>query len=471
MVMGLFALSFYFGYRDKLKKEEVEQHLFEMELRECEVDMDLAEVRSDILRLTMKYEPERLLQASREVEDTTGEDRGLHTQQSTMFSPSKPTPRFALGRQRRLSLADGYSNDTSAATTSFESALYPCYVLPLTHLMTMTTLPAHEDALDLDVLEVLTTRSRAPCSAFAYFVSQNWESFGTSPHPDNQRSTKLNWLKNIRTHLGITANLPELWIWWDLVSVPQRNAKEQKLAIASLCFFASVCSRFLPLVRDEHAWTSLYQEDIASPDYPTAGTLGTYINRGWCRLEVLAGLAPKRFASGSWRPGPRNMRFRFHQDPNSAGVGPLMTASLIRNPISGNFTVDTDRDVIKPVLTQIAQRYAEYAASGSTSWSATVDVHKRPAWLKALAGVDEGAIESPAAALGLVVLEYSRSTTQDEPGVIEAIEISTRSAAPPVNDTAVDVTVTTHEGESEGDEVDNSADNEWSLGGVVLTCS
>ena len=148
----------YFGYRDKLEKEEAELHIFELELRECEADMDLSELRSDILRLSMKYEPERLaaLQASQDIEDMTG---GIQpTQHSTMF------------KKRRFSLADGYSEEKQAAKTSFGSALYPCYVLPLTHLLAMSSLPAHEDALDLELLEVLTARSKAPCSAFSFFV-------------------------------------------------------------------------------------------------------------------------------------------------------------------------------------------------------------------------------------------------------------------------------------------------------------
>jgi hypothetical protein len=45
-----------------------------------------------------------------------------------------------------------------------------------------------------------------------------------------------------------------------------------------------------------------------------------------------------------------------------------MTASLIRNPLLGNFTVSTDKEVIKPVLARIAKRYADYASSGSDAW-------------------------------------------------------------------------------------------------------
>jgi hypothetical protein len=45
-----------------------------------------------------------------------------------------------------------------------------------------------------------------------------------------------------------------------------------------------------------------------------------------------------------------------------------MTSTLIRDPLAGNFTVEADKKIIKPVLVKIAQRYAEYAASGSDEW-------------------------------------------------------------------------------------------------------
>ena len=66
--------------------------------------------------------------------------------------------------------------------------------------------------------------------------------------------------------------------------------------------------------------------------------------------------------------GPRNLRFRFHQDPSSSGVGPSISSHFIQDPLAGQFTVDADKEVIKPILVKIANRYAEYAASGSDEW-------------------------------------------------------------------------------------------------------
>ncbi|KAH8066519.1 hypothetical protein JL722_966 [Aureococcus anophagefferens] len=252
--------------------------------------------------------------------------------------------------------------------------------------LAVVVLPTHEAALDAGLLEVLTPNGAAPNSAFTYFISQNWETFGESPHPDNARHTKLRWLKNMRRHMRIPAAVDEVWIWWDLVSVPQAraNRREQLNAIHSLCYYAQLCSRFIPLVRDERAWLAL--ESLKNPVFPTAGTLETYAARGWCRLEILAALAPKKFSTGAWRPGPRSLRFRYHHDPRDAGVGPVLSPELLRDPTRGNFTDPADADVVRPVLRLIADRYAEYARSGS---GVGRDGRRpRPDWLKRIAGVD-----------------------------------------------------------------------------------
>ena len=150
------------------------------------------------------------------------------------------------------------------------------------------------------------------------------------------RDTKINWLKNLPKHMKLPPTVPEVWVWWgkslamprvrqtlcevsphsslvllDLICIPQRARSEQRKAIDSLCVYTQLCSRFIALVRDAKAWQTLYDEDISHPEFPTAGALETYAARGWCRLELLASLAPKKFKRGAWRPGPRNIRFRF----------------------------------------------------------------------------------------------------------------------------------------------------------------
>ena len=92
------------------------------------------------------------------------------------------------------------------------------------------------------------------------------------PHPDNVRNTKLEWLKRIKSHLSLPKTR-QVWIWWDILSIPQHDRNLQLAAIASLCAYTQLCTRFIPLVRREDAWVTLYGsgEDSALP----AGTLET----------------------------------------------------------------------------------------------------------------------------------------------------------------------------------------------------
>ena len=128
-------------------------------------------------------------------------------------------------------------------------------------------------------------------------------------------------------------------------------------------------------------------------------TLETYCTRGWCRLEMLAALSPKRFPTGLWRQGSVNMRFRWHHNPADAGAGPLLCAEHILNPITGRFTVMDDLEAVAPLVVALANRsnsvqrstvqtclkprtlanrYQEYENEGATIWDRTVDVRKRP---------------------------------------------------------------------------------------------
>ena len=118
-----------------------------------------------------------------------------------------------------------------------------------------------------------------PHGASTYFVSQNWE---REDHPDNDEGTKLAWLKNIKAHLRIHPER-EIWIWFDIFSIPQRNRDDQKKAISSLPHYTQLCTRILPLVRDARRWVELYNKKPSELIPGTVrGDINTYYERGWC---------------------------------------------------------------------------------------------------------------------------------------------------------------------------------------------
>ena len=162
----------------------------------------------------------------------------------------------------------------------------------------------------------------------------------------------------LRKHLAIPDTI-EVWIWWDFISIPQKRRSLQLKAIASLPYYCSLCTRFIPLVRDAATWTKLYPRDT-NLNLPV-GTLESYLKRGWCRLELVCALCPKRLGSSkTWKPGPLNLRFRYHHEPKESGVGRLLTAADLLDPREGQYHCPDDVLAIQPVLERVALEYQEY---------------------------------------------------------------------------------------------------------------
>ncbi|KAH8055698.1 hypothetical protein JL722_8041 [Aureococcus anophagefferens] len=233
-------------------------------------------------------------------------------------------------------------------------AHYPCYVVSLSRLRTLGRLVSHGRAKRLGLLEELTATSRSPHSAASFFVSHEWEG---ADHPDNHANTKLRWLQSLDRHVGV--GHAEVWIWLDYLCVPQEPGAKRRRALASLCCYANLCSRFVPLVRSPAAWSRLYGHG-AEPPGALPGTLHSYLARAWSRLELCAALSPKYGRGGAgWRPGPRNVRFRCHEDPASPGVGPRVTTKHLLPPLAGVFDRGDDRVLAARLVAALGRIFEE----------------------------------------------------------------------------------------------------------------
>ena len=218
--------------------------LREMEFRECEADMDITELRADILQLRERYEP-KLLEAERcaqAVKDLADNDESRTRNQRLNSTRLEQDSRFDNQNCFRNLLSKVTRGPGSKENILFTSGAYPCYVVSLSTLQMFERLPVHEDALFSEQLDLLDPNSIMPASAFTYFVSQNWETFGENPHPgtfclsirparvgcstsryyklsvfwltDNHLNTKIKWLQCLRSHLKIPDSVNDLWIWW-----------------------------------------------------------------------------------------------------------------------------------------------------------------------------------------------------------------------------------------------------------------
>lgn len=261
-------------------------------------------------------------------------------------------------------------------SSALEHHTPPIVFIPTVHSHSTVPSPHPTKALKAGLLQELTRGSRTPDGASTYFVSQTWEATDGS-HPDNERNTKLRWLQNIKSNMRLQKGR-EVWIWFDIFSIPQKSRTLQARAVRSLPYYTQLCSRVVPLVRLATSWKQLYSEECPLVGNLPRGDESTYWTRGWCRLEILAALCPKKFSDGTWRPGPVGSRVCYHHNPTSAtsSDGALLDVSCLLDPLSDDITYtccwkaggrdkphDCDRVRVKPVLVAIALQYVESVES------------------------------------------------------------------------------------------------------------
>jgi hypothetical protein len=64
-------------------------------------------------------------------------------------------------------------------------------------------------------------------------------------------SRQLRWLKRIKQHMALPRGR-EIWIWFDILSIPQRSRDLQIKAITSLPAYTQLCTRWPTRVAPGH---------------------------------------------------------------------------------------------------------------------------------------------------------------------------------------------------------------------------
>jgi hypothetical protein len=233
-----------------------------------------------------------------------------------------------------------------------------------------------------------------PSPLYTYFISHEWERFGGTWLPDDPKKSKYKWICNLKQHLGLVEHEDEIWIWWDYLSIPAQDPIKRELALFSLPAYIEMITNFLPLVRDAERHAALFPHERDAFRHRDNGTLNTYWGFAHARLEMMIALCPKKF-DRRWRSGSLNMRFRFYEDPNDGGVGPLVSFKSLRraNPVDfesifrccmqATTIPGRNREPIihehvcdKPrffhVVRRVALQYEEYVLSPSKAWDTTV---------------------------------------------------------------------------------------------------
>jgi len=300
-MIGLFVLAVVLQILNGNSRKELDQTILEREARELDMLLSIKELQKDTAIL---------VQLRNDVSQDAPRDDGARRVEWS----SSNTATAGQNRDRGQPLTLKFLCCAKAAKADgFNQGSYPCFVVSHKDLCTFTRLPCHEDALAKGILDQLALGSRVPSPSHSYFVSQvmkrhaplyedttiihpfilyfqNWEGCKGSAdtlvkmHPDNavrccarfvttliwllinydrclsQMNSKLLWLQNLKQHLAVPPET-ELWIWWDGISLPQRDLGSQRRAVGSLCFYcqASRMACDFCFDKDRHrccAWTS-----------------------------------------------------------------------------------------------------------------------------------------------------------------------------------------------------------------------
>jgi len=183
----------------------------------------------------------------------------------------------------------------------------------------------------------------------------------TKAHPDSVDNEKLETLKSAihkllfepcRNRSNIPVETRHTYIWMDYFSIPQDpNArKKQVLAIASLpCYFVSA-STILVLCKD---MATLRNSQVG------------YLSRGHCLMELCSSKLPRKDIYGKWYiPG-------FKRDGSwGTALACCFTGELVKlqwsdfvdagSPVLGNFTVESDRDHMRPLLESYIASFEQF---------------------------------------------------------------------------------------------------------------
>ena len=172
----------------------------------------------------------------------------------------------------------------------------------------------------------------------------------TKAHPDTLDARKLRALQSFVREKDLVGD----YIWMDYYSIPQdiSATRQQMDAIRSLPAYFVTASNVVAV--SENAST------LRDPEYG-------YLSRGWCLLELASAKLPRRDAFGRWYlPGlvEGGDWGELHtlewgtMESHVLGWDDYIAAD---SPMEGNFTVESDRDSIRPLVESYVQMFKFFA--------------------------------------------------------------------------------------------------------------
>jgi len=216
------------------------------------------------------------------------------------------------------------------AELNLTSFAQPMALMLASDFLSLTAMVCHEDCRDrgllvfLDSMEQVETFKRSRSIAF---ISHQWLG---GADPDTEDTTQLRVMQGAVRGLMVTTSR-EMHVWMDYISVPQRHAGAQAMAMWALPAYVSTADHFI-----------ICAPDAVHRDTQEPCGLDTYTCRGWCRLEMMA----RACSSGVEQV---YLQTEAADDLRAMTAADFQTLSL--RVFEGHFSVQSDvQKLVDPVL-------------------------------------------------------------------------------------------------------------------------
>lgn len=217
-----------------------------------------------------------------------------------------------------------------AATRSVNSLDCPMSMMRAEDFLAMKSWECHEvwrdrgKLLMLDTLDEVRLFRQENC---ILFVSHQWLGFKV---PDTEDLVQMRAMQRA-VKLARADSDKSVYVWCDYISVAQRHAGSQRIAVLSLPVYVSVVDRFIIV-----APTSNHRDNGELCD------VSTYSKRGWCRMEMLA----KACSSGL-----SEMYVCGGDGESLVALAEMEETCLSFKVFEGNFSREADKEVlVEPIL-------------------------------------------------------------------------------------------------------------------------
>ena len=263
------------------------------------------------------------------------------------------------------------------------TALPPIRLIPFDVFRTLGQMPRCPEKEDLLVHYDDTDREGSVYIFFSHCWLRGWSGaagWDGRPHPDSSGHDKYKLMvAAVEKIMSTLTTMTTCYIWLDFGCINQDAAACDELKM--LDKIVGVCDLILTNVFDTQDWDEPSRWSNIFDEYKSPAWNGNdyaYLNRGWCRVEMLyaaniplekdSAARMSKFKAGllsSMQAGRRPHLLYGTREHKQVGRTPIQLPPLQNswfdkyNPVKGKLTKETDREKIQKLVTDIEGRYMQ----------------------------------------------------------------------------------------------------------------